>query len=61
MQLIHSEQENFPEMADIYEVQKVSSTIQKREREGYGEAIDGEEIVTVAYFQHSLSIQGWCA
>ncbi len=49
-------------MADVYEVQTVSSTILKREREGYGEAIDGEEIVTVAYFEHLLpKMQGWCA
>ncbi len=49
------------EMAEVYEVQKVSSTIQKRESEGYGEAVDGEEVVTVAYFEQSLSMQSQCA
>ncbi len=48
-------------MADVYEVQKVSSTIQKRESEGYGESVDGEEVVTVAYFEHLLSKQGQSA
>lgn len=45
-------------MGEEFTVVEVSSVIKKRERETYGEAVDGDEVVTVEHFADSINIAG---
>ncbi len=45
-------------MSEVFGVPEATSSIKKRESESYGEAIDGDEVVTVDHFTDSIGNTG---